>query len=57
MKTLSPAQQLMEVVKRNREKPAKERFQELVERGAVDKKGRVLVQGPTAEKSHRRKSD
>jgi len=40
------AERLMEAVKRDGEKPAIERWNALIERGAIDTKGRVLLKAP-----------
>jgi len=44
---MSPAEELMEAVLRNRQKPAKQRLAELVARGAIDRHGNVLIKGPS----------
>ena len=37
------------------EKPPRERFQALIDRGAIDKEGRVLIKGPFGEVEVNRK--
>lgn len=39
-------EQLRQAIAKDRKRPAKERFQELVDRGAINKKGKVLLKGP-----------
>jgi len=39
-------ERLMEAVKRDGEKPAIDRWHALIERGAIDSKGRVLLKAP-----------
>lgn len=45
-KRKSPAEQLMEAVMRHRKKPPAQRFQELIDRGAINEKGEVLLRYP-----------
>jgi len=47
-KRMTPAEQLMEAIARNREKPPAQRFQELIDRGAINEKGEVLLRYPKA---------
>lgn len=45
-KTPTLAEQLMEAIERNRLIPPKKRFQALIDRGAIDENGNVLIKGP-----------
>jgi hypothetical protein len=46
MRKLTPAEQLRQAVIKNGQRPARERIQAMIDRGAIDERGRVLVVGP-----------
>jgi len=57
-KRKTPAEQLMEAVIRNNKRPPAERFQELIDRGAINEKGEVLLRYPKPpSKSRKPKSE
>jgi hypothetical protein len=46
MRKLTPAEQLRQAVIKNGQRPAKEQIRDMIKRGAIDERGRVLLVGP-----------
>ncbi|OJW20310.1 MAG: hypothetical protein BGO49_05300 [Planctomycetales bacterium 71-10] len=55
MDSKSLASQLLEEVRKDGERPAIDRWKELIARGAIDEKGRVLLRAPYPMMSSKRK--
>lgn len=51
----TPIEQLREAILREAEKPSHERWQALIDRGAIDAEGRVLIRGPETRLPARRR--
>lgn len=50
----TPAEQLMEAIIRDNQRPPAEIFQELIDRGAINEKGEVLLKYPRPPKKPRK---
>ncbi len=53
MDPMSLADRVKEAVNRESQKPALDRWNALIERGAIDSKGRVLLKAPSPMNSHK----